>query len=166
MARKSYIYRILARLAYLQATRSVDEDDASAADLLYWLADTIKREGDAEFYQPRSIEELKRSLRNLEGIGVVQGSIDPASENPEDKDRCRWRFAGSLPADLEILRRDGRSADDPPPQTPGDGGGGGDGGGPGGLAQILAHPVLFALDEKDLDAALANAFGADPEGEE
>jgi hypothetical protein len=164
MARKSYIYRILARLAYLQATQPVYQDDASASDLYSWLEDTIKREGADERYIPRDPAELKGALRNLEGIGVVQGSIAPASDDSKEGDSCRWRFAGDLPADPEILRRDGGSGDEPPlPRTPGDGDGGdGDGGDPGGLAQILAHPVLFALDEKDLNAALANAFGANP----
>jgi hypothetical protein len=158
MARKNYIFRILARLAYLQASRSVYQEDASADDLYAWLEATIKREGDEHFYRPKSVDELKRRLRGLEGIGVVQGSIDPGSEDPKEMDRCQWRFAGSLPADPEILRRFGGSGDEPPlPETPGGGGGG-----PGGLAQILAHPVLFALDEEDLDAALAHAFGADP----
>jgi hypothetical protein len=164
MARKSYIYRILARLAYLQATKPVYEDDASASGLYSWLEGTIKREGAEERYMPRNSDELKGVLRNLEGIGVVQGSIDPASDDSKEGDGCRWRFAGSLPADREILRRDGGSGDEPPlPRTPGDGGDGA-GGGPGGLAQILAHPVLFALDEEDLNAALANAFGADLTG--
>jgi len=163
MARKSYIYRILARLAYLQATKPVYQDHASASALYSWLMATIEREGREQRHIPRDADELNGTLRHLEAIGVVQSSITP-SEDSNDKDGYRWRFAGNLPADLEILSRDGGSSDDPPPQTPGDGGGGGDGGGPGGLAQILAHPVLFALDEKDLDAALANAFGTDPDG--
>jgi hypothetical protein len=156
MASKNYIYRILARLAYLQASSPVYQDSASASDLYSWLEATIKREKHPQFYKPESVEELKKSLRNLEGLGVVQGSMDPDSEDSKENDECRWRFAGSLPPEPDILRRDGGSGDDPPvPPTPG-----GDGGGPGGLAQILAHPVLFALDEKDLDAVLANAFGA------
>ena len=161
MAGKNYIYRILARLAYLQAARPVYQDDASAGDLYSWLEAAIKREGHAQFFKPQSAEVLKTRLRSLEAIGVVQGSIDPGSEDSKEKDACRWRFAGSLPADLEVLRRDGGSGDEPPiPPTFGEGG---DGGGPGGLAQILAHPVLFALEEKDLDATLADAFGVDLE---
>ncbi len=160
MASQNYIYRILARLAYLQAARPVYQDAASASDLYSWLEATIKREAHQEFYRPKSVQELKKTLRDLESIGVVQGSMDPNSEMPKETDTCRWRFAGSLPADPKILRRDGGSGDDPPvPPPPGEG----DGGGPGGLAQVLAHPVLFALDEKGLDDALANAFGANPQ---
>jgi hypothetical protein len=159
MASKDYIYRILARLAYLQAANPVYQDAVSASALYFWLEATIKREAHQEFYRPKSVEELKKTLRDLEAIGVVQGSVEPNSEEPKENDACRWRFAGSLPADPRILRRDGGSGDDPPvPLPPGEG----DGGGPGGLAQVLAHPVLFALDEKDLDDALAHAFGANP----
>lgn len=111
-----------------------------------------------------TVAHLKYTLRLLEGLGVVQGTIAPEfdpdqvknKEKEIDKEKCEWRFAGSLPPKWETLRRDGGTGDDPPePPTPG----GGDGGGGGGLAQIIAHPVLFSLSEDNLDAALANAFG-------
>jgi hypothetical protein len=160
MPPKNYIYRILARLSFLQASLPPYAGNASAANLYEWLLKIVEREGPSDRFVPKSAEELKRALRNLEAIGVVQGSIDPQIEKDDGKDECQWRFAGSLSPNLEILWRDGSNDGKPPPKEPGDGGDG-DGGGPGGLAQVLEHPILFALDEKDLDEALAGAFGTE-----
>ena len=163
MATRSYIYRILARLAHQQATLAAPYDAQSTEDLLFWLENTRRREG-IEMFMPNAAQ-LKTALRLLEGLGVVQGTIRPEfdpdgdKDNEKKKERCEWRFAGSVPPNWETLRRDGGTGDDPPqPPTPG----GGDGAGGGGLAQIIAHPVLFSLSENSLDAALSHAFGVIP----
>ena len=112
-------------------------------------------------------------LTSLESFGVVSFSKD------WDSPRV-WRLVAS-PAESNEVRRgsgiDDLERRDRDGNIPGvlDGGGGGvggagDGGTPGdeeggdGLSEVLAHPVLFCLSEKDQDQLLMKALGIQPDG--
>jgi hypothetical protein len=165
MERTSFIYRILARLAYLQTTRTAGFDHESAAGLFEWLKWRAK--GSPSAWVPATELQLVEALQDLEKLGIVQSSYDSSIASHDEKYPPHWRLAGGLPADREAVMRDGGDGDgdgdrDQPPNQGRDPGGGGDGGGDG-LSQLLEHPILFSVDELEFNGALNNALGFDPE---
>ena len=173
MARSSYIYRIIARLAYLHVTGRDVSNPATTESLFEWLSGgrAYGDKVDQSRYMPSDERGLEAALRDLDRLGVVRGDAPPTSHKNDDGDRTvYWRFSGAVPPNIELAVEDGGDHGDDegggPPAIADTPGGGGDDEGGAGLGQVLAHPVLFSLNESEWTAVVESAFSNLPDGPE
>ena len=121
-------------------------------------------------HRGRSMNDRELAWRVSQGEGgnvlLARAARDPGGEAAEQYlAHLAERFAPRL-AELAQLRVIDAASDGymlaavppagPPPDNPA--GGGGDGEGRSGLAEVLAHPVLFSYFEEDLDESIDNAL--------
>ena len=159
MRSHSYVLRIMARLAYLQFKAREGTFDATTTGLHRWLLDISERGGFTGFV-PDHPEQLRETLRSLEALGAIAGST--RGQDDDDSQETYWSYASANPFDEKTVSEMGGSGE-PPSQTDVDPASGDDDGSGNGLAQILAHPVLFSVEENALDDLIANALNALPE---
>lgn len=107
------------------------------------------------FWPESPIAAIEAALSRLEDLGLVRNNAD----REESSGLPIWGLADSWqPPDPPGNGGDFNGGD-----GPGGGGDGDDGDGGGGLAEVLGHPVLFALADEDFDELVDTLFdGANP----
>ena len=159
-ANNSYIYRLLARLAFLSARAVPPNESQSAAELYDWLQHTSLADLPESFRPPSSIDATLEVLKKLEALGIVQSVPDAQDDAPVEDNAAQtlWRFSPWLSPDTELATTDGgNNFDGTPPGVPP---GGGEGVNPEGqgLGEVLAHPILFTLPDSEWEAIISSAL--------
>lgn len=159
-ANNSYIYRLLARLAFLSVRAVPPNESQSAIELYNWLRRASEADLTEPFSPPVSIHTTLEVLEKLEALGIVQSVPDADNDAPPEEGGARtfWRFSPWLSPDTELATRDGGNGfDGTPPGVPP---GGGEGVNPGGqgLGEVLAHPILFTLPDSEWEALISSAL--------
>ncbi len=163
-ANNSYVYRLLARLAFLSTNAVPPNESQSAEELYSWLLRASKEVdvSGERFSPPASVEAILEVLQKLEDLGIVQSVPNTNTDNDDPTQGTAtpivWRFSPLLlPSEKLAIADGGNSFDRTPPGIP-PGGGEGDNQGGQGLGEVLAHPILFALPEDEWEAAIGSAL--------
>ena len=164
-AEHSYVMRVMALLVQQRASAPSSRRGLTSGQILDRL---------------QSFKQISRPTpENLESVLKALAEINVLIRERDDYGSDRWRWALDIPSTSDgggfdaavnqIFGPDGNEAEvsgvrTPPDQPPGDAGGGGneDGGGAG-FGEVLAHDILFCIDDDEFEQLLQENLGNGPD---